>query len=117
MSQPLDCEAFVIEGMNHQFIDWLHSLEGRRVLSSARIMHQDRRRRLKEVVKTYYMDHLYAGLCRHHQVDNLADLCKVVSAESAKHMRRMIEHRVEESLSQLLWRLTETERRRLARML
>ncbi len=113
MIQPLDCDAFVARGMGKKLIRFLEDPAGQRALALAKAMHETRDARLKELLKTYNLAHLYSGLCSHHQVDTLADLCKVVSADAAKVIRREINHVIDRSLPRLMAMLSDSERAQL----
>ena len=113
MTPPLNCEAFVIWGMGERLIAYLEGAAGQRAIASAKAMHQQRDARLKEVLKAYNLAQLYAGLCAHYRVDNLADICKLVSADAARALRHQVDQVIEQSLPRLLELRSANERSRL----
>ena len=113
MTSSLDCDAFVARGMGPRLIAFLEGPAGPRALAAAKAMHDTREARLKEVLKAYNLAHLYAGLCLHYETESLAELCRMVSADAVKVIRREINQVIEHSLPRLMAMLSDHERDRL----
>jgi len=116
MAQPLDCKAFVFGGMA-DLPAFVETPAGRRAIEGAKALHDAQEARIAELLRTYSTARLYGCLCSHHGVNSLAELCRVVSAESARALKNEVDRIIGQFLPQLLALLSDDERNELVSLL
>ena len=116
MAQSLDCKAFVFGGMA-DLMAYVETPAGQRAIDGAKALHEAYEARIAELLRTYSTARLYGCLCSHHRVNSLAELCRVVSAESARALKHEIDRVLGQCLPQLLALLSSDERSELVSLL